>query len=60
MTIICSNTGRLSWSGLEESRQIVIKWLNRKAFDADILNKEAIRQEWNRCNLNNRVNKEEL
>jgi hypothetical protein len=60
MTIIRSNTGRLSWSGLEESRQIVIKWLNRKAFDADILNKEAIRQEWNRCNLNNRVNKEEL
>ena len=60
MTIIRSNTGRLSWSGLEESRQIVIKWLNRKAFDADILNKEAIRHEWNRCNLNNRVNKEEL
>lgn len=60
MTIIRSNTGRLSWSGLEESRQIVIKWLNRKAFDADILNKEALRQEWNRCNLNNRVNKEEL
>lgn len=60
MTIIRSNTGHLSWSGLEESRQIVIKWLNRKAFDADILNKEAIRQEWNRCNLNNRVNKEEL
>lgn len=60
MTIIRSNTGHLSWSGLEESRQIVIKWLNRKAFDAEILNKEAIRQEWNRCNLNNRVNKEEL
>jgi hypothetical protein len=60
MTKIRSNTGHLSWSGLEESRQIVIKWLNRKAFDADILNKEAIRQEWNRCNLNNRVNKEEL
>ena len=60
MTIIRSNTGRLSWSGLEESRQIVIKWLNRKAFDADILNKEAIRQEWNRCNQSNRVNKEEL
>ena len=60
MTIIRSNTGHLSWSGLEESRQIVIKWLNRKAFDADILNKEAIRQDWNRCNLNNRVNKEEL
>lgn len=60
MTIIRSNTERLSWSGLEESCQIVIKWLNRKAFDADILNKEAIRQEWNRCNLNNRVNKEEL
>jgi hypothetical protein len=36
------------------------EWLNRKAFDADISNMETIRQEWNRCNMNNRVGKEEL
>lgn len=60
MTIVRSDTGNMTWNGLEKSRQIVIVWLHRKAFDADILNKEAIRQTWNRCNLNNRVKEEEL
>lgn len=60
MTILSSKTGNLTWNGLEELQLIVTEWLNRKAFDADMLNKEALRQTWNRCNMSNRVMKEEL
>lgn len=33
---------------------------HKKAFDADITNKEAIRLEWNRNNMSNRIAKTEL
>ena len=60
MTILCSETGYMTWRGVEESRQIVTEWLNRKAYDAEMLNKEAVRQTWNSCNISNRGKKEEL
>ena len=60
MTILHSKTGHLTWYGISTLYSAVIDWLNRKAFDTEIANKEAIRQEWNRCNLSNRVKKEEL
>ena len=60
MTILRSITGNMTWCGLKKSRLVVIDWLNRKAYDAEILNKEAVRQTWNRCNMSNRVKKEEL
>jgi len=41
-------------------RNDIWQWLNKKAFDGDITNKEAIRQEWNRNNMSNRVAKDEL
>lgn len=53
-----SVTGNNTWRGLEELYHVIRKWLNEKAFDADITNKEAIRQEWN--NMPNRVAKYEL
>jgi hypothetical protein len=55
-----SVTGNASWRGLDELYGAIRLWLNKKAFDADITNKEAIRQEWNRNNMSNRVAKEEL
>ena len=60
MTILQSNTGHNTWDSLSYIYNTVLDWLKRKAFDADITNKEAIRQEWNRCNMSNRVKKEEL
>ena len=58
---ICrSVTGNTSWRGLEVLYNAIRPWLNKKTFDADITNKEAIRQEWNRNNMSNRVAKEEL
>lgn len=55
-----SITGNTSWAGLDELYNAIKKWLNEDAYDADIKNKEAIRQEWNRHNLSNRVAKDEL
>lgn len=55
-----SVTGNTSWSGLEELYNDIKLWLNKKAFDADITNKEAIRLEWNRNNMSNRIDKDEL
>ena len=60
MDICRSVTGNTSWSGLEVLYNAIRPWLNKKAFDADITNKEAIRQEWNRNNMSNRVAKDEL
>ena len=60
LNILRSKTGHSSWIGLEKMHDTIKKWLNRQAFDADMTNKEAIRQEWNRCNLSNRVKKSEL
>ena len=60
MTIWRSKTGHLTWDGLSKLYNTVLEWLNKKAFDTDISNKEAIRQEWNRCNIPNRVKREEL
>ena len=60
LNISQSKTGHSSWIGLEKMHDAIKKWLNRQAFDADMTNKEAIRQEWNRCNLSNRVKKSEL
>ena len=55
-----SVTGNASWRGLNELRHAIKGWLNKMAYDADITNKEAIRQEWNRNNMSNRVAKDEL
>ena len=55
-----SVTGNASWRGLEELYNDIKLWLNKKAFDADITNKEAIRLEWNRNNMSNRIDKDEL
>lgn len=55
-----SVSGHTSWKGLEKLYYVVRKWLNEKAYDADITNKEVIRQEWNRNNMSNRVAKTEL
>ena len=55
-----SVTGNTSWSGLDELYNVIRLWLNKKAFDADITNKEAIRLEWNRNNISNRIAKTEL
>lgn len=55
-----SITGNTSWSELDELYNVIRLWLNEKAFDADITNKETIRQEWNRNNMSNRVAIDEL
>lgn len=55
-----SVTGNTSWSGLDELYNVIRLWLINKAFDSDITNMEAIRLEWNRNNMSNRVNKDEL
>lgn len=55
-----SVTRHMSWDGLDELYRAVKKWLNEKAYDTEITNKEAIRLEWNRNNLSNRVDKGEL
>ena len=55
-----SITGNTSWEGLDELYNAIKKWLNEDAYDADIKNKEAIRQEWSRHNMSNRVSKDEL
>ncbi len=60
MTILASKTGNTTWDGLSEPFIKVRHWLEQTACDADMLNKEAIRQEWNRNNMSNRVFKEEL
>ena len=58
---ICQSvSGHTSWRGLEELYNDIRLWLNKIAFDADITNKEAIRLEWNRNNMSNRVAKTEL
>ncbi len=60
MTIIASKTGNTTWDGLTEPYIKVRNWLEQTACDSDMLNKEAIRQEWNRNNMFNRVLKKEL
>ena len=60
MAIWRSKTGHLTWDGLSKLYDTVLEWLNKIAFDTEISNKEAIRQEWNRCNMSNRVKKDEL
>ena len=60
LIVLYSRTGHSSWNGLRYMRNAIKKWLNSQAFDADMTNKEAIRQEWNRCNMSNRVKKNEL
>ena len=55
-----SISGHKSWIGLEDLYDVIKKWLDEKAYDADITNKEAIRQEWNRNNMYNRVARDEL
>lgn len=55
-----SISGHTSWIGLEDLYDVIKKWLNEKAFDADITNKKAIRQEWNRNNMYNRVARDKL
>ncbi len=60
LTILHSTTGNCTWNELKEEHKKILDWLNKLAIDADMLNKEAIRQEWNRNNMNNRVKKEDL
>ena len=60
LTILRSRTGHSSWDGLRGMHDAIKKWLDSQAYDADMTNKEAIRQEWNRCNMSNRVKKKEL
>ena len=55
-----SVSGNTSWSGLDELYNVIKLWLNEKAYDADTTKKEAIRREWNRHNMSNRVAKDEL
>ena len=55
-----SISGHTSWIGLEDLYDVIKKWLDEKAYDADITNIEAIRQEWNRNNMSNRVARDEL
>ena len=55
-----AETRNMSWIGLEDLYNSISKWLNKIAYDTDITNKEAIRQEWNRHNLSNRVARHEL
>ena len=59
--IICNSiSGNLSWEGLHDTLNMIKAWLGKKAYDADMTNKEAIRQEWNRCNMSHRVKVTEL
>ena len=60
LNICRSATRHTSWNGLDELYKVMKKWLNEKAYDTEITNKEAIRLEWNRHNLSNRVAKDEL
>ena len=55
-----SATGHNSWDSLVELKQILSNWLELIAFDTIITNKEAIRQEWNHCNMSCRVRANEL
>jgi len=55
-----SVSGHTSWYGLDELFFSIKNWLNEKAYDAEITKKKAIKLEWNRNNLSNRVDKDEL